>query len=166
MAQVHKTQPLLPSVLDRLLDDNPTVQQEPESSRARVVRELHASIRRDLQNLFNTRRPCMALDTELDEIDHSLMTYGVVDFSRENPSSNTTRKQFQRTLEDAIRRFEPRFKTVHVHMLENADRHDQTMRFRIDALVYADPAPEPVTFDSLLEPVTYNFEVKGTQNDR
>ena len=33
-------------------------------------------------------------------------------------------------------------------------------RERIDALLFAEPAPEPVVFDSQLEPVTGNVEVK------
>jgi len=35
------------------------------------------------------------------------------------------------------------------------------LRFRIDALLRADPAPEPVIFDSTLEPVTTQFAVTG-----
>jgi type VI secretion system protein ImpF len=36
------------------------------------------------------------------------------------------------------------------------------LRFRIDALLQAEPAPEPIVFDSALQPVTGNVEVKGT----
>lgn len=166
MAQVRKSQALLPSVLDRLLDDNPAVQSEPASSRTQFVRELHASIRRDLQNLLNTRRRCIPGNPELDQLDHSLANYGIPDFSGANIRSDESRGQFRRTLEEAIRHFEPRFKTVQVRLLENADPHDQTLRFRIEALVYADPAPEPLAFDSRLEPVTYNFEIKGAHHGR
>ncbi|MGA7802251.1 MAG: type VI secretion system baseplate subunit TssE [Gammaproteobacteria bacterium] len=165
MAQIKKTQPLLPSVLDRLLDDNPSAQQEAAASRAQVMRELHACIRRDLQNLLNTRRRCLTLGPEPGELEQSLVNYGIPDFSGGNFASAASREEFRRTMENVIRRFEPRFKTVRVQLLENTDTHDQTLRFRIDALVYADPAPEPVAFDSLLEPVTYSFEVKGAQHD-
>jgi len=165
MAQIKKTEPLLPSVIDRLLDDNPAVQQEAATSRAQVLRELHASIRRDLQNLLNTRRRCLPLGPEPDQLEQSLVNYGIPDFSGGNFGSSASREEFRHTTEEVIRVFEPRFKTVRVKLLENADPHDQTLRFRIDALVYADPAPEPVAFDSLLEPVTYNFEVKGAQHD-
>jgi type VI secretion system protein ImpF len=35
------------------------------------------------------------------------------------------------------------------------------LRFRINALLQADPAPEPVVFDSAVRPVTGDVEVKG-----
>ncbi len=165
MAQIKKTEPLIPSILDRLLDDNPAVQQELEASRVQILRDLHASIRRDLQNLLNTRSRCIVPGTELNQLGQSLINYGIPDFSCDNLGSDNSRKEFRRAMEEAIRTFEPRLKTVHVQLLENADPLDQTLRFRIDALMHADPAPEPVAFDSLLEPVTYNFEVKGVQHD-
>jgi type VI secretion system protein ImpF len=47
-------------------------------------------------------------------------------------------------------------------MLGNADPLDRTLRFRINAMLRAEPAPEPVVFDSALQPTTGNVEVKGT----
>jgi type VI secretion system protein ImpF len=44
-------------------------------------------------------------------------------------------------------------------MLANRDETDRTLRFRIDAMLYAEPAPEPVIFDSELEPLTNSFSV-------
>jgi type VI secretion system protein ImpF len=45
-------------------------------------------------------------------------------------------------------------------MRENSDALDRTLRFRIDALLYAEPAPEPVVFDSQLEPSSATIEIK------
>jgi type VI secretion system protein ImpF len=42
---------------------------------------------------------------------------------------------------------------------------DRVLRFRIEALLRVEPTPEPVTFDSVLEPVTGNFELKGRDRD-
>ena len=65
-----------------------------------------------------------------------------------------------RVIESVIRRYEPRFKSVRATLLDNVEPLDRTLRFRIDAVVYAEPAPENLTFDSSLEPVTGNVEVK------
>ena len=46
-------------------------------------------------------------------------------------------------------------------MLHDAGPLDRTLRFRIDGLLRAEPAPEPVVFDSALQPATGNVEVKG-----
>jgi type VI secretion system protein ImpF len=54
-------------------------------------------------------------------------------------------------VEDTIRRFEPRFVTLKVQLLDNNDPLTGTLRLRIDALLNADPAPEPVGFDTFLD---------------
>ena len=64
-------------------------------------------------------------------------------------------------IETELREFDPRFKSVSVEMIEPADRSDRTLRFRIDAVVYAEPAFEEVVFDSSLKPATGQIEVKG-----
>ena len=50
---------------------------------------------------------------------------------------------------------------MRVKLKENAESLDRTLRFQIDALLLVEPAPEPVVFDSTLEPVTGSVEVKG-----
>lgn len=161
MARVKSDQPLVPSVLDRLLDDEPETSREPPKSRHQVLRELKLSVRRDLEDLLNTRRRCGGWPADLKELERSLVGYGVPDFTGANMGSGEQREQFCRLLESVIRTCEPRFKAVQVRLLDNAESLDRTLRFRIDALLHAEPAPEPVVFDSALEPGTGSFEVKG-----
>ena len=159
MARVREDQPLLPSVLDRLLDDEPDKKLEAPKSRNQVVRELKQSVRRDLENLLNTRWRCIPWPSHLDELDVSLITYGVPDFAGGHMGAPSDRERLRRIVEQVIRKFEPRFKKVNVTLLENADAADRALRFRIDALLYAEPAPEPVVFDSQFEPTTNDFVV-------
>jgi type VI secretion system protein ImpF len=161
MASIHPEQPLVPSVLDRLLDAEPEVSREPAKSRNQVLRELKQSVRRDLENLLNTRQRCQPPPPGLKELKQSLANYGIPDFTAANMASPKEREQFCRTLQTVLRQGEPRFKTVKVQLLSNTEPLDRTLRFRIDALLYADPAPEPVVFDSLLEPATGTVAVKG-----
>ena len=35
------------------------------------------------------------------------------------------------------------------------------LRFRIDGVLYAEPTPEPIVFDSTLEPATGSVQIKG-----
>lgn len=161
MAKPRADQPLVPSVLDRLLDDDPSVRTEPPKSRTQVLRELKLSVRRDLENLLNTRRSCTSWPEHLTELEHSLANYGLPDIAGLDLARARHRQELQRLLESIIRRNEPRFKSVRVQMLENANPLDRTLRFRIDALLHAEPAPEPVVFDSAFEPVTGSVEVKG-----
>ncbi len=161
MAKISSTTALVPSVLDRLLDDEPDVSREAPRSRHQVLRELKMSVRRDLELLLNTRRRPVPETENLDELDRSMISYGIPDFTGANMGSVMAREDFRATIQEVVRKFEPRFKTVEVTFVENADTGERTLRFRIDALLYADPAPEPVVFDTSLEPDTTNVEVKG-----
>jgi type VI secretion system protein ImpF len=152
---------LLPSVLDRLLDDEPEVKSEPSKSRHQVLREMKLSVRRDLENLLNTRRRAGPPPVELGELARSLVNYGLPDFTATSMTSAEEREQFRQAVENVIRGCEPRFKTVKVQLLQGADPLDRTLRFRIDAVLYAYPAPEVVVFDSAVEPNTGHVQVKG-----
>jgi type VI secretion system protein ImpF len=161
MPRVSADQPLVPSVLDRLLDDDPTVTRETVKSRTQVLRELRQSLRRDLENLLNTRWRCASWPEDLEELEHSLVNYGIPDISGADLGSAQSRDEFAQIVERVLESYEPRFKSVRVTMLPNSGLLDRTLRFRIEALLYAEPAPEPVSFDSTMEPLTGNVEVKG-----
>jgi type VI secretion system protein ImpF len=148
-------------VLDRLLDDEPEVARDPGKSRHQVLRELKQSVRRDLEDLLNTRRYCLSRPNGLNELEQSLVNYGLPDFTGANMGSAENREALCRLIETVLRTCESRFQSVSVQLLDNTEPLDRTLRFRIDALLYAYPAPEPVVFDSALQPVTHGFEVKG-----
>lgn len=161
MSKIHEDQALVPSVLDRLLDDDPQRATEPAKSRNQLLREMKVSVGRDLENLLNTRWRCTHWPPDLEDLEASLLNYGIPDFSGSNMGSAERREELRRIVEQVIRKFEPRFKTVSVKRLESSDDTDRRLRLRIDALLYADPAPEPVVFDSQLEPVSGTFAIAG-----
>jgi len=148
----------LPSVLDRLLDDTPNTAQTRPRSRMQQLTELRGAVRRDLEALLNAHNFCRTPPAELAELPRSLLEYGVPDYLTLNSGASGAREQFRRDVEDAIRRFEPRFKTVKVTLLDESSA-DRTLRFRIEALMYAEPAPERVSYDSTLDPSSQVFSV-------
>ncbi len=160
MARVDKKKKLRPSILDRLLDNEPDNQTEHDPGEHQRLKQLRNSVRRDLENLLNSRYRVIEPPEELQQLESSLLNYGLPDLATLNISNAEKRKEFTLQLEAILRDFEPRFKTVQVTYLDNADNTDRTLRFRIDATLYADPSPEVVVFDSVLEPVTRNVSVK------
>ncbi len=164
MAHIPVDQPVVPSVLDRLILDDPSSTRDPDKSWGVVLRELRESVRRDLENFLNTRQRCRSWPAALGELNRSLINYGVPDFTGAGLGSDESRSRFRRSLEVLIRSFEPRFKTVRVTVLENANPADRTLRLRIDALLHAEPAPEPLSFDTTVEPVSRTFEVRGADD--
>jgi type VI secretion system protein ImpF len=147
MARNHNERPILLSLLDRLLDDDPRVRQEKSPNRHQRLRELKQAVRRDLENLLNTRLRNVTWAAHLAELDRSLLNYGLPDFSDVPLRSSADRDRFCRTLEKVIRQHEPRLLEVRVHSTTDSEPVDRIFRFRIDALLRIEPAPEPVAFD-------------------
>src|SRR5215470_5181070 len=114
MARIDLDQPLLPSILDRLLDANPEASRDPPKSRGQTLAELRRAVRRDLEALLNTRQRCISWPSDLPELDHSLISYGILDFASLNLATTTQREAFCRDVESVIRRNEPRFVSVSV----------------------------------------------------
>ena len=137
------------------------MRRETDLGRHQLLGQMKLSVRRDLENLLNTRRRCLPPPDDLTELERSLVHYGLPDFTGKSMATAESREEFRRVLEEVIRDWEPRFQTVSVTLLESAEPLDRTLRFRIDVLMYADPAPEQLVFDSTLEPMTGDFEIKG-----
>jgi type VI secretion system protein ImpF len=165
MAKIKDSQPLVPSVLDRLLDDEPEVKTEAPRNRTQLLRQLKQSVRRDLENLLNTRQRVVTWPPSLKELDTSILNYGIPEFTGANMATPKDREDFCKRIERIIQRNEPRFKSVKVKLIDNTEQLDRTLRFRIDAMLYADPAPEPVYFDSTLKPATGTFDVADNNAD-
>ena len=165
MSRVRPDQYLLPSVFDRLLDDEPDAQVEAPHSRAQLLRELKASVRRDLENLLNTRICLYPVPDDLPDLKTSVLNYGIPDFTGLSMGSREQREKLRLLVEDSIRRFETRFISVRVELSavqQSNNVQDRTVRFRIEGLLYAEPAPEPVMFDSQLHPQLGDFEVRAS----
>ncbi len=164
MRRVDKKRKLRPSILDRLIDNEPHNQVEVDLGRNQYVRELRESVKRDLENLLNTRYHVQQPPDELNELQQSLLNYGMPDLATLNINDIAKRNEFTFRLEETLRAFEPRFKSVKVSFNENNDSTERTLRFRIDAVMYADPAPEAVTFDSVMESVTRTITINEINN--
>lgn len=164
MARIDSDVNIVPSILDRLLDDEPEVSTEPASTRIKNLRSLERSVARDLEALLNSRQETLQeLPSEFKEVSRSLLTYGLPDFTSFSLLTQEDRLRIRRSVEDAINRFEPRLLRVRV-ALEAPREHDRGLRFRIDAFLRVDPSPEPVTFDAVLQMNTQQYVIHGSSN--
>lgn len=146
------------SLLDRLIDSDPGVSHEPVQFRLQSVREVKASVIRDLENLLNTRRPPDELPPDFRHIQDSLLVYGLKDFTALNPRSTATRQLLRTEIEKMIARFEPRLRNVAVHLEVDAG-NERILRFRISGILMVEPLSEPVTFDTVLDVNRVQFKV-------
>jgi type VI secretion system protein ImpF len=161
MARAEPNTSIVPSILDRLLDEDPGVTQEPMAGRFQGVRGMERAVARDLETLLNTRQEILqALPDEFAELNNSLLTYGLPDLSSFSLDSEDDRGRVRRVIEQAIANCEPRLERVQV-ILQAPRENERGLRFRIDALLRVDPAPEPVTFDAMLQLNTQQYIVRG-----
>ncbi|MBI3898978.1 MAG: type VI secretion system baseplate subunit TssE [Gammaproteobacteria bacterium] len=148
MARVRSQQPILPSLLDRLIDEDPQEALEAPKSAAILLKEIKVQIRRDLENLLNTRLYRQQALGAYSELKQSVVNYGLPDFSRVQFGSATYREEFRLTIENTIRMYEPRFRRVHVEIAEVGEQYERTLYLKITALLMVEPDPVPVLFDS------------------
>ncbi|MEZ5978990.1 MAG: type VI secretion system baseplate subunit TssE [Planctomycetota bacterium] len=148
MSASADARPELPSVLDRLIDDDPQSQGERPLTVKEMAAELRRAVRRDLEELLNTRLRPRTVAPELEVVAASSYEYGVPDVSAANLSTKASRKKYLKALEEIIRRHEPRVSSVKVVPVEDGRVADRALRFRIDAVLRTEPLPESVLYDS------------------
>lgn len=166
-------QTLQPSVLDRLIDaESGGTPDRP----GYTLRQMEDTVRRDLEDLLNTRRPpeeTVGSDGVsepffggLEEVPTSVANFGLRDLAYFNILTPELREEFARHIERVISLYEPRLRDVRVTVrdseevaaMKKQDFKKTALYFHIDARLNLDPAPE-VAFESVLELTKGTHEV-------
>ena len=139
------------SILDRLIDERPGQQSEPERSPNQVLDLAIEAVRRDLQHLLNSRLSWVDDDVIAHaEVRRSIATFGIPDFTHENLENTDSRERVRAAIEHAVATFEPRLTDVIVKA-EPLRAHERSLRYRIESVLWVEPLREPVTFDTVLQ---------------
>lgn len=158
MNQPSAKSSLLPSIIDRLIE--PKGEESSDlNRRGQTVRELEEAVRRDLQDLLNTRRAAIDGFPEDAELSQSLLSFGLPELTSFNPTVPDQRKTLQTIIEDTIGRFEPRLMDVHVTSMTADAASGRGLRMSIEALLRVSPAPVPVTFDTVVKSGSGEWQV-------
>jgi type VI secretion system protein ImpF len=162
VAELTQKERLQPSLLDRLVDDEPDKLQESREQRVLSLNKLRQCVLRDLVWLLNTS----TLDTiqNLDDyplVSHSVINYGVHDLVGTTLSSADA-PDIQRQIRQAIWDFEPRILpasvTVKVSVSENQMNHN-AMTFDIEGDLWAQPLPLRLYLRTELDLETGNMDI-------
>jgi type VI secretion system protein ImpF len=157
---------LLPSLLDRLLDDHPEESREPAWRDVQVIRVLKTSLCRDLQNLLNAHRLLATIPEVYSELKTSLLNYGLPDLQSMEVREDHDLGLLCRLIEESIQAFEPRLQGVRVRPVIDAEGKkpiDRRVRFEIEAVLVVEPLREPVLFSSSLDVASGEFAVEGAK---
>jgi len=146
------------SLLDRLLDEDPSVSEEVPLSKVQRARQAQGAIRRDLQDLLNTRYRCLAWPPQLDQLPDSLINYGIPDFTAAGLDMATEEDTMLSAIKHAIRTFEPRLIDVSVTSA-GSGHYDRILRFRIEATLLLENERLPLRYETQMESATGQFQV-------
>ena len=143
MADKMMSERLQPSLLDRLTDEEPSLQTESREARVIDIRRLREIVQRDLSWLLNTNNN----DGWIDAARHplaakSVLNYGVKDVAGDFAAKDRA-NLIRKSIALAIENFEPRIRkgSTHVEMrTENVSR-DTIISFDIRADMWAEPIP-------------------------
>lgn len=153
------------SLLDRLIDQDPKSRAEATPSRSQTLRELKASLKRDIEWLLNTRRYEELVLKDSHELPQSLVGYGLPDICSVATHSASDQKQLLWKMEAALTNFEPRLESVKIS-LEPVGQGARMLRFVIEGYLRVDPVPEHISFDTLLELTSGEYQVRGDDHAR
>jgi type VI secretion system protein ImpF len=146
------------SLLDRLT--NPRA-----SENGLSLREYHASVRRDLEALLNARRPRAPVPPGLPAVRDSMFAYGLPDYASGAFNAAEQREALCREIAATIKRFEPRLSPpITVTPLDRPDSMEPVLRIRIQAMLVAEDADEPVSFETVLDTTTADIAVRADTN--
>src|SRR5262245_26583097 len=129
----------MPSMLDRLIDPD---SQGTAWRHGYGVDQMVEAVQRDLEDLLNTRQSHAGLPEEYGEVLRSIIGYGLPDLTSLNALTPQQREEIGRVLEIVVAKYEPRLRDVRATMIDPGDGKQRTVRFRIDARLCIDPAPE------------------------
>ena len=151
MPRAELDQALTPSLLDRLID--------PDSGGTAArggysVEQVIAAVRRDLEDIMNTRLSVIELPAEYPELHRSPLGFGIADFGSVPTSTTAQQETIGQRIEETIVRFEPRLRDVHVILTdENKGGRQMNVRFQIEARLALEPYPD-ISFETIVELTT------------
>ncbi|WP_416382218.1 type VI secretion system baseplate subunit TssE [Lelliottia sp. JS-SCA-14] len=136
----------LPTLLDRLLDDEPKKQHEAADKSFHDGRTLRRLVQRDLTAVLN----CVNIERELCPVRHqdiaqTVLNYGISPLAG-SPENRNNGRELEQILREAILRFEPRIipQSLIVKGLNSEKdrpfKHGK-MLFEIRGLIYWEPYP-------------------------
>lgn len=146
---------LLPTLLDRLVDDEPKQETETPESYAVSPERMRAIVQRDLVWLLNTTSLADEIDaTAYPQAATSVLNYGVPPFAGGFISERNW-NEIERIVRHAILTFEPRFLAESLQIIPlvdvSSDQNYNVLSFEIRGLVHMQPYPMEFLVQSSLD---------------
>jgi len=165
VAELTTQERLQPSLLDRLIDDEPGTRVESRDKRVMSMRQLRAAVMRDLEWLLNSN--CRPIGDELHTYPlagKSVVNYGMLDLTG-LAASGVSQAQVERMVHDSILAFEPRIvgMSLGVRATSAEDAATNQIVFEIAGELCPLPMPEALFVRTELDLETGRCAVREKQ---
>lgn len=147
------------ALLDRLVDFDPDLSEDPPVTEAESIAGLRSALRRDLEILLNTRAVPRSLPAHLPELADSVLAFGTGDFFSAELGTEAQRTAFAEDVRGRIEKFEPRLRDLSVTLVSDPIPSRRQLRLRIKARHVARPGLPPIVFETAMDPVAGHFSV-------
>ncbi len=144
------------SLLDKLIDNHPEKTSDFDTHFSHNLQRFYEELRRDLENLLNTRLHNFEHDENFVQLKTSLYSYGRPNFPGNYLADEGGLETFCSNLTHCIKQFEPRFDTVIVSPVLNHSGK-QSLQLRIQGTLHGDFPVQEIVFDFFLEDQTQAF---------
>jgi type VI secretion system protein ImpF len=138
------------SLIDRLLDDDPDEAIERAEDEETALERYKVSMRRDLEQLLNTKRPLLDGLDRHEDLNKTVIGYGIHDLSTEDMSVPAVRDRMRRKIVQVIRDHETRLSNIEVEVDEGPT--SSGMNLRISALLSLTRNREMVVYEANVKP--------------
>jgi len=160
MAERDPNGPIVLSLLDRLLDEEPKSKVEASLNFSKSLAKVKLGLQRDLENLLNSRQNPVELPESCVETAKSVYMYGFPDISSMSSNFFYDQGRLLALIEQTLAIFEPRLFEIQVTLLPPSGT-TRVLRFVIEAMLRVDPTPEHVVYDAALELTSGEYQVTG-----
>jgi type VI secretion system protein ImpF len=161
MARRDPEQNVTQSILERLIDREIGAPADAPVTYSQSVRQLKLSLRRDLEWLLNARRTPEPANDSFENLSQSLFNFGLPDVTSLNHEATQDRARLLTMLERTIATFEPRLQHIKVTPLDPGRGAVHVLRFQIEGMLMMDPEPEHISFDTVLQLASGQYDVRG-----
>jgi len=151
------------SLLYKLIDDHPDSARDTPESHQQLLSNFYKNIHHDLENLLNTKTSGIFYQEGNQTLNSAIINYGLRDLFN-HPLLSHYKNDFMTILKNTIENFEPRLKKPEVHILQNEDPSERTLRFRIIGSLHLASEKTLITLDSKINLENYSLQISPLQD--
>lgn len=131
------------SIIDRLIVEEQS-----------YLNQFRAGVRRDLEDLLNTVVRAASIPDYLEELDESIVNFGIADLLTTNVSTQSERDKLILYIKKTIEKYEPRL--INIAIIDTSDKKEKSNIFslKIVAETIIDNNTEEIVFDSTIDTST------------